>query len=50
MENNIGGTDLMARFQYAKGLLARTSASTMYSITVILSTLWDNNSKGLQGQ
>jgi large subunit ribosomal protein L3 len=50
MENNIGGTDLMARFQYAKTLLGKNvHISDVFKNGDIVDVLAITTGKGLQG-
>jgi large subunit ribosomal protein L3 len=50
MENNIGGTDLMARFQYARNLLGKSvHISDVFKNGDIVDVLAVTTGKGLQG-
>jgi large subunit ribosomal protein L3 len=50
MENNIGGTDLMARFQYAKGLLGKNiGINDVFNNGDIIDLVGITIGKGLQG-
>jgi large subunit ribosomal protein L3 len=50
MENNIGGTDLMARFQYAKGLLGKNiSINDVFNNGDMIDLVGITIGKGLQG-
>jgi large subunit ribosomal protein L3 len=50
MENNIGGTDLMVRFQYAKGLLGKNiGINDVFNNGDIIDLVGITIGKGLQG-